>query len=1164
MKQVISPLLQIGICTVGYLYATSNVTLAQVKSDGTVNTQVNQNGNVAEITGGETRGSNLFHSFQDFSVSTGNEAFFNNADSISNIFSRVTGGNVSNIDGAIRANGSASLFLINPAGIIFGENARLDIGGSFYGSSASSILFENGEFSAADLNNPPLLTVNAPIGLNLRDLPGNVVNSAVSNNVGLAVNPGETISFAGNEVSFDGGIATAPGGKVEVLGDKVSLINNAAINVSGETGGGTILVGGDYQGVGSLVNASRTYIDDTVTINANAFSNGNGGRVTVWGDEVTVFYGNIFVRGGDVSGNGGFVEVSGKEHLIFRGNVDTTAVNGFTGTLLLDPTNILIANGSGDSAVDGDDTFTGNNSNTAGSILSNPLSEINDDAPTTIFESELEGLSGDTNIMLQATNNITIQDLADDELTLAAGNGVIAFAADADADGIGDFVIEDSNFVLVNEETPLNFADNVDTIKTNGRSLAISGANLTIGNIDTSQVMDSNSGTNGFITLDATNGNIKVVNLDSSDEFRAGGNDITLTATKDINLISNTGNASLTSQPDLGVKTDGGDLIINAGENIVFSSDTDTSDFNFNGSEVSSGNIQIIAEEEITITNSRIGTSIFAFNDEDAKNNAGSISIVSGSTTTLINNSIYTYSVYASRSGDVTITGTSVLLNNTSLNNFADGSQSGNINIHATDGTLELERNRNEFPTTSNTITTGISESIYENDPTRQTGGNITITGNSIVINNYNLDTRVGDDSGFRSNSGLGDGGNITIRGETVKIRNNSNIATETFAIGNAGDVLIEAINSGSFELIDSSITTNSNGAGSAGNTTIDAGSILITKGAKIAAEVGEESFTFDPDITVTDPDNILAGAINFNATENITISNNSEVSASTSTRGIGGNLNVTTPNVLTIQDNSRLGVDSKGEAQAGNITIKANSLNLENNGEISAVTASGRGGLLDINVNNILSLRDSSTISTRAEETGDGGNIDIDTKFVIAYPSGNNDIIADAQQGTGGNININAESLFGIQERALSSQTNDINASSEFSLDGNITITTPDVNPVQGVTELPTNVIAPQETTQQVCQANRESAVNNGLTITGKGGIVAEPGLPLNSLNVTVNGKTNPTSTIPSPMETSQGKIQPARGIKITESGVIILTAYRTNNSGDRIPDSSANCGQI
>ncbi|MDJ0592186.1 MAG: filamentous hemagglutinin N-terminal domain-containing protein [Pleurocapsa sp. MO_226.B13] len=148
----VASLLPICLYTLGFLVAKSEISLAQVTTDNTVNTTVNQNGNVAEITGGETRGSNLFHSFQDFSVPTGNEAFFNNPSDVANIFSRVTGGNISSIDGVIRANGNASLFLINPAGIIFGEGSRLDIGGSFYGSTASNILFEDGEFSAVDLD----------------------------------------------------------------------------------------------------------------------------------------------------------------------------------------------------------------------------------------------------------------------------------------------------------------------------------------------------------------------------------------------------------------------------------------------------------------------------------------------------------------------------------------------------------------------------------------------------------------------------------------------------------------------------------------------------------------------------------------------------------------------------------------------------------------------------------------------------------------------------------------------------------------------------------------------------------------------------------------------------------------------------------------------------
>ena len=309
MKKGLFFLLFLGYCTLSQGFFLKSAK-AQITPDGTTNTTVNDDGNNFTINQGDRAGSNLFHSFDRFSVPNGGSAFFNNNPDIANIFSRVTGGNISNIDGLIRANGSANLFLLNPAGIIFGPGARLDIGGSFYGSSADSILFEDGEFSATDLDNPPLLTINAPIGLNLRDNPGDIVNQSVSNNGGLRVNVGETISFSGGEVSFDGGMATAPGGKVEVLGDLVSLINNANIDVSSETKGGTVLIGGEYQGRDSLINASRTYIDDSVTINADAFTNGNGGRVIVWADEVTGFYGNITARGGSVSGNGGFVEVS--------------------------------------------------------------------------------------------------------------------------------------------------------------------------------------------------------------------------------------------------------------------------------------------------------------------------------------------------------------------------------------------------------------------------------------------------------------------------------------------------------------------------------------------------------------------------------------------------------------------------------------------------------------------------------------------------------------------------------------------------------------------------------------------------------------------------------------------------------------------------------------
>ena len=108
----------------------------------------------------------MFHSFGEFSVPNGFEAFFNNG-AIDNIISRVTGGSISNINGLIRANGSANLILINPAGISFGAGASLSIGGSFLGSSGDRISFQDGTVFSADPNQPALLTVSAPIGVGI-------------------------------------------------------------------------------------------------------------------------------------------------------------------------------------------------------------------------------------------------------------------------------------------------------------------------------------------------------------------------------------------------------------------------------------------------------------------------------------------------------------------------------------------------------------------------------------------------------------------------------------------------------------------------------------------------------------------------------------------------------------------------------------------------------------------------------------------------------------------------------------------------------------------------------------------------------------------------------------------------------------------------------------
>jgi len=144
-----------------------------------------------------------------------------------------------------------------------------------------------------------------------------------------------------------GDAAGTRGGTVEILGDNIALTEDATVDVSGESGGGTALVGGDSQGLNPAVpDAQQTTVDAGATIAANALINGNGGKVVVWADDITVFGGQIAARGGAASGNGGSAEVSGRQNLLITGHADLTAPNGVAGGLLLDPGSVSIVSGA--------------------------------------------------------------------------------------------------------------------------------------------------------------------------------------------------------------------------------------------------------------------------------------------------------------------------------------------------------------------------------------------------------------------------------------------------------------------------------------------------------------------------------------------------------------------------------------------------------------------------------------------------------------------------------------------------------------------------------------------------------------------------------------------------------------------------------------------------
>ena len=351
---------------------------AQITPDRTLpnNSRVTINGNVFNITGGTQAGRNLFHSFQQFSVPTGGTASFINSADINNIISRVTGGSASNIDGLIKTSGTANLFFLNPSGIVFGQHASLNVGGSFVATTANAIQFGNqGTFSASVPDNPALLTINPSALLYNQIAAGaSIQNSSSSLQAGLQVPDGKSLLLVGGDINMDGGGLTAYGGRVELSGlaapgtvglnvagntlslsvpsgiqrSDVSLSNQAFIHVFGD-GGGDIAVNarnfnvlsnsGLFAGIASgLGNGSSTKAGD-ININADAISVdggdidnvvyssstskgkvGNGGNINITAGSLSLTDGSLIILSTAGQGNAGNISINARDAITLDGN----------------------------------------------------------------------------------------------------------------------------------------------------------------------------------------------------------------------------------------------------------------------------------------------------------------------------------------------------------------------------------------------------------------------------------------------------------------------------------------------------------------------------------------------------------------------------------------------------------------------------------------------------------------------------------------------------------------------------------------------------------------------------------------------------------------------------------------------------------------------------
>ncbi|BAZ09801.1 filamentous hemagglutinin-like protein [Calothrix sp. NIES-4071] len=326
-------------------------------------TRINQVGNQTTINGGTQVGSNLFHSFSNFNIPTNNEVIFN-ANNISNIITRVTGANASNIDGIINVIGGANLYLLNPNGIRFGSNARLNVAGSFIASTASQLQFADGTLLDIATQAPtPLLTISAPVGLVFNNSSSSISvygtgyqirGSGVANipilqttvPSQLNVNSGKTLALIAREIELNGGTVGAKGGNVHIgtaqnetvkINTSINNPNSISFSYESKTPSGNI----------NLINRAG--------INTSGGQEVPSGEITLRGREINIFGGSVAVAQNFNPSPGGDINVTAQtlnirddniSALLRAGIVSEAAGTGRSGDINVQAKTINLTDGS--------------------------------------------------------------------------------------------------------------------------------------------------------------------------------------------------------------------------------------------------------------------------------------------------------------------------------------------------------------------------------------------------------------------------------------------------------------------------------------------------------------------------------------------------------------------------------------------------------------------------------------------------------------------------------------------------------------------------------------------------------------------------------------------------------------------------------------------------
>ncbi|MFM6000835.1 MAG: filamentous hemagglutinin N-terminal domain-containing protein, partial [Dolichospermum sp.] len=766
--------------------ANTNIVKAQLTPDNTVGSTTRSDtvkGLTSDIIeGGATRGTNLFHSFTNFNVDAGKGVYFSNPTDINNILTRVTGSSQSNIFGTLGVLGNANLFLINPNGISFGPNAQLDLKGSFVASTADKIVFDNYQFTTTNPTAPPLLTVNIPLGLGFRNNPGDInidlkgSTLEFNNGQGLKVPQDKTLALIGGNVNINGNGVDAEGLRAGILSP------GSRVQLGGLTQTGTVNFNENfYSTFPQGVTRGNVSLSNGAEINVRA---AGGGSITINSRNLNVNE-NSRVRGGiqknlgSVNAQAGDIDINNIEQVTidnaFIANIVDEFGKGSAGDINIHTSSLILKNGS----------------------------TIN----TSVFAASSEGNGG----------NITI-DTAN--LTLENGNFI---SADTSGKGnAGNIAIKASQGVNVRGWLS---SDVKGTAQGNSGGITIDTANLTLENGGYISADIYGKGNAGNIAIKATQGVNVGGGLISEVRATGEGNSGGITIDTATLTLENGGliNASTSG------KGHAGKIEIQATEGVTIggllaSAVFDPAVGNSGGITIKAGDINIKGVGDNNIP-SGIATST------GGKGDAGDINIKARNIT-IDQGGVDSSTVgdSAGKGGNININISNLTLKNGYIATETGGKgDAGNIKLDITDN-LKL--------TNSSTISSGASS-----DSTGKAGSinpefyyNSCIVGGCVAgfISEYNVSTLIElDDSKITVNSqGSGDGGNITLRGNSLNLNNSTiNASTKSGQGGNITLNIPDTIRQKNKSKIEASAGENGNG----GNVTIDT-KFIIGNGSNISA----------------------------------------------------------------------------------------------------------------------------------------------------------------------------------------------------------------------------------------------------------------------------------------------------------------------------------------